>query len=845
MKSVFRTFIPALPLCAMALSCHGAQGREEITITVNERAHPIATSMYGVFFEEINHAGDGGLYAELVKNRSFEEKEMPSGYRADGDKLIPRQVCYHLDGKVRDRSYKWTTEDVPGWSLSVDKASEVTMKVVKDNPRFATAPCNLELSLKKVATPVELVNKGYWGMNFAEAERYQLRTILKAAPGYKGHVYAVLLTEDGETLTEERISLPANGEWHDVSMIMKPSGSDARGRLALKFDAPGKVWIDYVSLFPENTFNNRPNGLRRDVAQMIADLRPAFFRWPGGCVVEGITLDNRFEWKKTLGDPAARPGEYSTWGYRCSYGFGYHEMLQFCEDIGAKAMFVCNVGLGCQFRMGDACVKDSLEYYLNDCLDAIEYALGATDTKWGAKRAAAGHLDPFPLQYVEIGNENWGPEYDSRFDVFYREIKSRYPQLTLIYNEMPQREGPSRIAKTDMIDPHWYVDPYFFFRNANMFDNYERGKHDIYVGEYACNRGVGGGNMLAALSEAAFIGGMERNSDLVKMASYAPLFENRHDRSWDTNLIWIDTDKVMGRSSYYVQKMASENRPTYNLPSNIHAHNVAPEYFEKGYIGLGAEKANVEFADIKITKERAVTRPSLSIQDSCGRWNVDKASGIMASSRGKYLLLSDKQDGKYTFQCKMRKTSGEQGAQFFIGTNSSCMTGFKYNIGMWSSNDRAELTRMDNGKERGILAEYQGRSIETGKWYDVKITVCRDSSSLYLDGKKILSYQVAPTPLQHLVCGYDEPAGEMVVKVVNASPEPYRTSIRLDGAERIASTGTIITMAAKDGGEENSFENPTKIAPVVSKVNGFSQSFRHDFKPFSYTILRIKALRKL
>ena len=227
--------------------------------------------------------------------------------------------------------------------------------------------------------------------------------------------------------------------------------SRARYKLALEFDAPGTIWVDYVSLFPENTFNNRPNGLRRDVADMLVGLRPSFFRWPGGCVVEGITLDNRFEWKKTLGDPAARPGEYSTWGYRCSYGFGYYEMLQFCEDIGAKAMYVCNVGLGCQFRMGDACPENEIAFYMDDCMDAIEYALGDETTEWGARRAADGHPAPFPLQYVEIGNENWGPEYDRRFDMFYKAIKEKYPELILIYNEMPQREGPSAIAKTDVI----------------------------------------------------------------------------------------------------------------------------------------------------------------------------------------------------------------------------------------------------------------------------------------------------------------------------------------------------------------------------------------------------------
>ena len=271
-------------------------------------------------------------------------------------------------------------------------------------------------------------------MNLVKEDSYLLRTILRTSADYKGKITALLLSEKDEVLASAPIEISGSGMWNDVHQMMRPAATDAKGKLALEFDGPGTVYVDYVSLFPEKTFRNRPNGLRNDVAEMLAGLQPAFVRWPGGCVVEGISLENRFEWKKTLGDPAARSGEYSTWGYRCSYGFGYYEMLQFCEDIGAKAMFVCNVGLGCQYRMGDASPENKIVYYLDDCMDAIEYAIGDVTTEWGSKRAEQGHPAPFPLQYVEIGNENWGAEYDKRFDIFYTAIKEKYPELTLISN---------------------------------------------------------------------------------------------------------------------------------------------------------------------------------------------------------------------------------------------------------------------------------------------------------------------------------------------------------------------------------------------------------------------------
>lgn len=658
----------------LSLAPFPAFTNDSITIHMQNHGAEVPASMYGIFFEEINHAGDGGLYAELVQNRSFEELNMPEGYHAEGPWLYPAQTRYHLDGKVRsDRRYRWTSEQIPGWELESPNA---VMSLTTDAPVSVNAPTQLHLTLNSKET-VRLINRGYWGMAVKAGEKYFLRTIIKTSRNYKGTIKAKIVSHTNNILAETTLYCSNKGQWNDIRYELIPSFTDSKSHLILEFaEDVGQIWLDYVSLFPDNTFNHRPNGLRRDVAQALADLRPAFFRWPGGCVVEGITLNNRFEWKKTLGDPARRPGEYSTWGYRCSYGMGWHEILQYCEDIGAKAMYVCNVGLACQFRMGESCQEDSVRHYLDDCIDAIEYAIGnPAQNKWARLRAEAGHPDPFPLGYVEIGNENWGPVYDRRFDYFYEELKKRYPQLTFIYNEMPDREGPSLIKKTDMIDPHWYETPQFFYGNSHMFDSWERGKYTIYVGEYACNRNVGGGKMVAALSEAAFISGMERNSDLVRMTSYAPLLENRHDRRWATNLIWLDADQVVGRSSYYVQKMFAENRPTYN----------------------------------------------------------------------------------------------------------------------------------------------------------VKTT------------------HTATDSLHHVIAGYDRQAKELIVKVVNGSDLPYITTIAVEGAGRLGTTATSITLKAGNLNDENSFDNPRRIYPQTESIS--LEWFRNTkqklccltFPKYSFTVIRIKA----
>lgn len=836
-KHSFSCFIAVGLLIA---SCNNVEPEETLIINLQEKGAEVATSMYGIFFEEINHAGDGGLYAELVNNRSFEELEMPEGYYAEGDVLHPKKVQCHMTGETRRGSYRWTTEPVPGWTLETKNPSAAEMKLSKEKPKFTTAPNNLKVIIKEASSPVRLINSGYWGMNFVKDDSYALRTIIRMASDYKGKVTALLLSEEDKVLASEPVEITRKGEWNDVGQKIKPVGNDKRGKFALEFDGTGTIYLDYVSLFPEKTFCNRLDGLRNDVANMLKGLKPAFVRWPGGCVVEGISLENRFEWKKTLGDPAARSGEYSTWGYRCSYGFGYHEMLQFCEDIEASAMFVCNVGLGCQYRMGDASPENKIGYYLDDCLDAIEYAVGDVTTEWGAKRAAQGHPEAFPLKYIEIGNENWGDEYDKRFDLFYAAIKEKYPELILISNH--GLGGTGKITKTDMIDPHWYVSPDFFFLNTTIFDHHPRGKYDVYVGEYACNANVGGGNMRAALSEAAFISGMERNGDLVKMTSYAPLLENRNDRSWPVNLIWLDTDQVLGRSSYYVQKMAAENRPTYNVKSNMTMS--APRAFEynKGYIGFGSWNTSVEFKDAKVIRENGeiINLDFNNLLGKEGRWKVDdgvlKQTSVESPSR---YIIDGFSGNQFTLQCKARKVGGNEGFFIYFGLSKDTQKGFVYNIGGWN-NELTAVEEIVQGRTGGIRGDKVNQTIKKDKWYEVKLVVTPVRSELYMDDKLILAHVPETTPLQFFSSGYDEATRELIVKVVNAGAESYPLSIKLEGVNQVERTGKVISLSAQSDTEENSFEEPERIYPQEKEYTGFDKNFDYNFQPFSYTILRLK-----
>ena len=820
-----------------------SQITEIISIDGSKKKAVVPSSMYGVFFEEINHGGEGGLYAELVKNRSFEEKELPVGYSVLNGKLVPPPVINHLTGNVVGGSYNWDASDYPGWSLKKSGEADATMFLTKNNPLHLNTPNSMQINIINASSGVSLVNSGYWGIGVYKNKEYKLRFFLKTALNYTGKVTARLISSKNKIIAEKVSSVKNNGSWTEYNLILSTSETDSASILSLLFDSAGTVWVDYVSLFPAETYKNRINGMRNDVAQFIDSLNPGFLRWPGGCIVEGITFSNRVKWKETLGDPMKRTGEYDTWGYRNNYGFGYHEFLQFCEDIGAKGMFVCNVGMGCQARTGDICTNEELPDVLNDALDAIEYAIGDITTKWGAVRSKAGHPKPFPLQYVEIGNENSGPVYDKNFDIFYAAIKKKYPMLTLISNH---GLGDNNVIKTDMVDPHWYVAPDYFFQNDDIFDNVKRGKYEVYVGEYACNNTVGSGNFLAALSEAAFITGMERNSDLVKMASYAPLFQNKYDRAWAVNLILISTDQVVGRSSYYVQRMFVENKPTYNLETNAKTILKPGILKGNGYVGFGSWSTNVEFKEMKITTTDRVEQ-NIDISDPNwkplkGTWVVEdkilKQNSLENLTKN---ILKSKKYENYTLEFKARKINGNEGFMIYFGMSDD-NNGYLFNVAGWGNTGTA-VQKLTEGGTGDALSVKINHALQNDVWYNVKVVVTETTAELIMDGVSVLKYIPKSEKLQYVISGYDEKKQEVILKVVNRNDASFSPRISLNNFLFANSEAKSITLTASSVLDENTFENPFKIMPIEDTFKVVSNEFNYSFKPNSFTVLRIPVKR--
>ena len=841
MKPTMKTLHQILVLPAFALllaAC--SQPQAEITIDVAQHGADIPSSMYGIFFEEINHAGDGGLYAELVQNRGFEDTSVPEGYRVKDGKLYPpANSCNHLTcAKPHpDMCYRWPTEEIPAWSLTQLEGEGASMKLTTEYPLNSATPTALKVTLPAEGR-VAIGNTGFWGMNIEEGKDYYLRLYTSNGKRFDGKAVIRLVGEDGQELCNCPLAIDMAKAWSEYTGHLTATGSDSRAHLVIELEGKGTLLLDYVSLFPFETFRNRANGLRKDIAETLEAMRPAFVRWPGGCVVEGITLSNRIKWKETIGDPVTRPGVYDTWGYRTTMGFGYHEFLQFCEDIGAGGMFVCNVGLGCQGRVGDACKEDEVDSFIEDVLDAIDYALGDGTTEWSRKRVENGHPATFPLNYVEIGNENWGPVYEKRYDKFYKAIKEKYPQLKLI--STLGLGGQHRHERVDMIDPHWYVSPEFFFASDKLFDQQERGDYEIYIGEYAVNQNVGGGNLLGALAEAAFLTGVERNSDLVKMASYAPLFENVNDRVWPTNLIWFDSYRVMGRSSYQVQKMYAENRPSFNVATSFE-QPVIPVGV-KGQIAVGGWNTDNEYKDLKVTLADGRTVEADMSQGWTpqeGTWNAEGGT-LKGSGPGvmRWNLWSVPEAfGDCSISLKARKIAGAEGFLIYFGMHDG-KNGYVLNIGGWG-NQTTAFQRI-NGNDMPQIPNNISQYVEEGRWYDIRIDIKDGKFTYSLDGKQMLETAIENIQ-RYVVSGYDENTGELIVKFVNATKEPFSTSVNLQNVTSVKRKGKVVTLTSADPKDENTLDDPKRVFPRESTFNKFSGQFDYTFEPWSFTVLRIKA----
>jgi len=519
-----------------------------IQVDLKKVGSPIQKTMYGIFFEDINYGADGGLYAELIKNRSFE---------------FPQNLL------------GWTTFG--------------NVEVRTDEAPFPNNPHYVRLSYPgHDEKQTGLDNEGFFGVGVKQNAEYRFSVWARLPQeNTSGSIRVELIDPESNVFSTQKLTIDSK-EWKKYQVVLKAGKTEAKARLRVFLTSKNAVDMDHVSLFPVDTWKGRENGLRNDLAQALYDLHPGVFRFPGGCIVEGTDLQTRYQWKNSVGPVENRKLNENRWEYTFpnrffpdyfqSYGMGFFELFQLSEEIGAEPLPVISCGLSCQFQNKDDkahVAVNNLDPYIQDALDLIEFANGAVTTKWGKLRADMGHPASFNLKMIAVGNEQWGKLYPERLEPFVKAIRSKYPAIKIIGSAGPNPDGKDfefgwsemKRLKADLVDEHYYRDPQWFLANAKRYDNYDRKGPKVFAGEYACHPQNRKNNFESALCEAAFMTGFERNADVVYQCTYAPLFAHVEGWQWKPDLIWFDNLRSVKSPNYYVQQLYGMHVGTNVLPT--------------------------------------------------------------------------------------------------------------------------------------------------------------------------------------------------------------------------------------------------------------------------------------
>lgn len=770
-------------------------------IKTKEKFTDVSDALYGLFFEDINRAGDGGIYAELLRNRAFDDGILPEGCTYDPEKKFITSPtgwsssfdCYEKEG-------------IAAWE-AIDGAE---MELVDKD----TLNLNRKRALKVSFNGGCIRNDGFQGVFVEQGKSYRFYMFAKSDAKVK--ISVMLTSKEGEVYTEE--ILEVCGEYQKYDCELTSSATDFDARLAIGSDASETVIIGFTSLFPKDTYMGRENGLRKSLVERMLALNPAFLRFPGGCIVEGFTKETAFRFKDTIGPVWERKPHWLLWAYMTTNGLGFHEYLQFCEDAGIDGMYVFNCGMTCQGRCPDYFDEELVEQYYEDTVQAIQYATAPADTEWGAKRAANGHPEPFKvLKYLEIGNENWGPEYNKRYQKFYDRLKKKYPDFIYISTDHTERTG----IQTEMVDEHFYSDPVFFVTNEKMYDNLDRDGVDIYCGEYAATIGCKEGNLYGALGEAAFLTGIERNQDKVRMTSYAPMFQNVAYKAWEPDMIIFNNHEDYVIPSYYMLEMFGNNRGDYVCGYEV--NTVYDKRREVGGFGLVAEEG-VRIWDIKVN-EKSCSK----VQVLEGSLEMAEDSGIVTGSG--IGIVGDVTENTQSFSAKIE-----------TGTGS-------FRVRFWDAGKRSDDQKhydwiCDGGKSK--VLHYNGWSCEAIcedtvceilKSNDVSIKTRDDGFEIWLNGTLLHSATLKEIPHLTAVCTVDETKREVIAKLVNFSEKEIELSVCID--VEMQKEAEVVTLTADSYLAKNTFENKEAVCPYTARVSA-SSNYKLQVSARSVNIIKHK-----
>jgi alpha-L-arabinofuranosidase len=767
----------------------------------------ISERLYGLFYEDINHAADGGLYAELVQNRSFEFNQ--------------------FDNPGYDGLTAW---EVVGGEASVEADDSLN----QNNPNY--------LSTGEGTT---VVNAGFnTGMVFEAGAGYAFSVF--ADPTADGGTIEVALTDAGGTALSEAVQIDTADGWARYETELTATASTTTGRLAVTTAVPHH--LDMVSLFPTETWLGRENGMRADLAQLVADLAPSFLRFPGGCLV--------YNWKDTVGPVEERPTNHNFWGYNQSYGIGYFEYFQFAEDLGAEPVPVVPVGVtGCgnSFRITDPA---QLQPWVEDTLDLIEFANGDPDTEWGAVRAEMGHPEPFGLEYVGLGNEESDPQFYDNYPYFHDAIRAAHPEIQIISNSGFASEGPvfdrswefARTMGADLVDEHYYNAPQWFLANNDRYDDYDRAGPHVFIGEYASRSNT----WWSALAEASYLTGVERNGDVIDLASYAPLLSNIGYVNWAPDLIWFDNHQSVRSTNYEVQRLFATHAGNQVLASTLDAGELDEPPDIAGSVGVATWNTAAAYDDVTVTAADGTVLFEEDFSAGADRWTVTGPGGtptgdwqVVDGAYHQTALIEDARSvagetdwSNYTIELTAQKTDGAEGFLIMFGVRG---TGDYYwwNLGGWGNTTSGIEVATGGGKSTLVNHD---TIIETGRTYQLRLQVDGRRITGWVDGEQAFSVvdELVIEPLYQVVTR-NSATGAVTLKVVNAQPDPVTTEVRLAG-QQLRQRGTVTTIAADPAADNILGEEPV-VVPQTHTANRLGNRFAYEFAPYSVTFIELQPKR--
>lgn len=841
-----------------------------------DSSHDISDTLYGIFLEDINHALDGGMYAELVKNRSFEYGGIAGNQNKHG----------------------WGSVDAGADSLDfsiVDGAGDGTF-LHENNPHYA----RLTNTGKDVYAGI--FNKGYLnGMDIREGEEYVFSAYMKSPEGYDGPV-AVALTANGEVLASQEIT-GISDHWEKYELTIKTEKLPAQavrdfdpaalGTALLLQIGEGTVDLDMVSLMPVDTYGDLP--IRRDLGEMLEALNPSFLRFPGGCVIEGRDEESMYSWKDSIGNGAqltigdvtttgsieVRPQSYSIWKgtqnhpYYTTYSIGFYEFFELCEALDCMPVPVLNAGMTCQVQSPKYIVYDinseEFRQCIQDALDLVEFCKGDASTYWGGVRIAMGHEEPFALKYIGIGNEQWQSEYFQHYRRFvdaFNEAAEDNPELysdirLIVANSTSSgdRVGWNYVEDcadwgdeiTTLVDEHYYEAPSFFFTNTHRYDSYDRDSQArVFLGEYAAQSNT----LEAALAEAAYMTGLEKNGDVVEMACYAPLFGNRLQSQWSPDMIWFDNTTAYGSVNYYVQQLYANNKGVTNLPTEL-AVDAAAAGGLSGKVGLGSWQTSVAYDNLIVTDnatgdilyqadfEGGEIPEDMDLWE--GNWSVEDGRLVQSSTggpndvnTGDSLYVGDALWSNYTLTVEAEILSGAEGFLIPVCVKDAANNIF-WNLGGWG-NTVSCLQIVSGGSKSGqVTGTTKNVTLQHGKVYTIKMVVDGSHIEGYLDDTKYLDYTYEAPESLYESANVDE-NGDIIIKLVNPTDQAIAVNTRLESFDsgKYGKDAQVTVLSGDSLSAVNSFDEPDKMVPTQSQL-AVADNFVYEAPAYSLTILRIPA----